>query len=225
MKFQVDLIMGARFHDIEATDEASLRVAAAKQLMSSDIDFEAICVNCEGFGSFECDECNGSGVVETTCRECNGNGNLGDIECPDCGGSGCDECEHEGLVADICGECNGHGVVDTLCDECDGSGEITCPSCKHQFKESISLTLDDFKAALAQSETNLEYLGLTVTILRKSDEQSRYKWIAKNQYMYIESPVSYATEAGAMFHAKQDLDAIFAEKETGDAHLGDKGES
>lgn len=70
-----------------------------------------------------------------TCQECDGDGT---VDCSECNGTGYKQHESDGLIDDIaqvahdvtfgpdeCGKCDGEGEVD--CECCNGTGE--CDSC------------------------------------------------------------------------------------------------
>lgn len=76
-------------------------------------------------GSFDCPNCDGTGVISEPCMSCGGTGTISEI-CPTCGGSGTDP-----ETGDPCETCGGSGYIDTDCPTCGGSGvtEMSCPEC------------------------------------------------------------------------------------------------
>ena len=76
-----------------------------------------------GFWSYDCTDCDGSGIEHIDCRTCN---ESGELRCPDCNGSG-----SEGS----CPDCNGTGMI--TCKTCDGKKTITCDTCQGTAKQFI----------------------------------------------------------------------------------------
>lgn len=106
------------------------------------------CDNCNGRGSYECQECSGGevecyrcdGSKEEECGECEGSGvencskcdGEGEVSCKNCDGNGeldCEKCDGDGTneEGDECSECEGKGKIS--CDDCHGDGRSTCDEC------------------------------------------------------------------------------------------------
>lgn len=94
-----------------------------------------ICPECGGSGSWECNNCYGSGVEENECQMCEGSG---EITCPECNGEGvirtaddeevkCKACG--GTGAQECNRCGGSGTIEATCSVCNGRGEVYCDYC------------------------------------------------------------------------------------------------
>lgn len=98
------------------------------------------CPDCEGNGSEDCSRCDGDGEID--CRECDGNGEKDcsicdgecEIDCEWCNGSG--EVEDKKGKMKECVHCEGSGKK--KCKQCDGSGEEECEDCEGSGKEECS---------------------------------------------------------------------------------------
>ncbi len=112
------------------------------------IQLQTICSNCEGKGSYKCNECKGTGnrpgmTVGSyiTCEACNGKG---EFSCKTCSGKGkfftyqtCTKCNGKVQLSSgntqtnqtkmqLCDECSGNGKIkiESICNKCTGTGEI-----------------------------------------------------------------------------------------------------
>jgi hypothetical protein len=92
------------------------------------------CPECEGWGTEECYDCDGSGKDES-CDECDGSGVIEDPYGEEGDTLVCDECNGSGKMD--CYRCDGEGNYD--CSYCDGAGEI-----EEEYEKYELTTITDY---------------------------------------------------------------------------------
>jgi len=130
------LTNSSRFgYDFELTDTDGGHAESGCDCCGGDETVE--CYECNGRGSFRCQNCDEGtiecdtcgGAHEMECTDCDGAGtNEDDSECSGCSGTGTHTCENCGGEDIECGECSGEGRIE--CDDCEGAGQVSCPECQ-----------------------------------------------------------------------------------------------
>jgi hypothetical protein len=134
-------------------NQAPLALKVQQQLIQNypDSAYLAYIADTQLFSQVECEDCEGTGVVESPCPKCT------DGRCPNCGGRG----TRPGIDSEItCTACRGTGN----CRFCNGKGVETkrCPACRGRGQHYT----------LKQEETTQRYLALIQHPLETDDSSS-----------------------------------------------------